>query len=365
MPLLESTARGLFCRAGNFHIDPWQPVERAVITHAHSDHARFGSKHYLCSAPGAEILALRVGSHASIESLPYRQPVTLGDTTVSFRPAGHLLGSAQVRVEHKGEVWCVSGDYKVEPDPTCEPFDPVTCNVFISEATFALPIYRWKPAESIFADINAWWRWAQGENRTAVIYGYALGKAQRLLAGVDASIGPILVHGAVARFDAAYRSAGVALPPTQHATIASAKATRGRALVIAPPSAAAAPWLKKFGPVSQAFASGWMMVRGNRRRRALDRGFVLSDHADWPGLLAAIAATGCQRVGVTHGYTAAMQRYLGEQGLDAFTAPTRWEGEGAEEEIAGDEATPPLPPGEDSLNRRADAIETGEGAVND
>jgi putative mRNA 3-end processing factor len=326
--LLRLTPSGLYCAAGDFYIDPWQPVERAVITHAHADHARPGSQRYLTTPTGAPVLAPRLDPGASIRTLAYGERLTLHDVTLSLHPAGHLLGSAQVRVEHKGEVWVVSGDYKLEPDQTCEPFEPVRCHTFITESTFGLPIYRWQPQAEVFAEINEWWRANQAAGRTSVLYAYALGKAQRLLAGIDPAIGPILVHGAVLPFVQRYRDAGIDQPDVLYANGENARAHRGRALVVAPPSAGGmAGWLRKFGPASQAFASGWMTIRGARRRRAIDRGFVLSDHADWPGLLAAIRATGAARIGVTHGYTGQMVRYLREQGWQAEVIPTRFEGE--------------------------------------
>ncbi len=312
--LLVSTREGLWCPAGGFHIDPWRPVARAVLTHAHADHARPGSATYLTAAPGVAVAALRVGA-AAVSGLSYGERVTLGDVQVSFHPSGHLLGSAQVRIEHRGQVWVVSGDYKTGPDPTCAPLEPVRCHVFISESTFALPIYRWAPPAELFAEIDAWWRANQARERTSVLFAYALGKAQRILAGVDAGIGPLLVHGAVARFLPAYRAAGCALPEVVGSEAAAS--VRGRGLVLAPPSAAGSPWLRRFGTISTAFASGWMQVRGNRRRRNLDRGFALSDHADWNGLIEVIRATGAARVLLTHGQAPTLERWLREQGFDA------------------------------------------------
>jgi len=325
--LLRATEDGLYCEAGGFHVDPWRPVDRAVITHGHADHAAYGCRHYLTSERGVGVLRARLAEGADIQPQPFGQPVDLHGVRVSLHPAGHVLGSGQVRVEHDGEVWVVSGDYKTAADPTCDAFEPVRCDVFITEATFGLPVYRWRPDAQVFDQINAWWRENQAAGRTSVIYAYALGKAQRVLAGIDASIGPVLLHGAVERMTGVYREAGVALPETQHATRAAAAEAKGGALIVAPPSAHGTPWLRKFGEVSTAMASGWMRVRGSRRRRSLDRGFVLSDHVDWPSLLEAIEATGAARVGVTHGYTRAVSRYIAEQGRDSFIVPTRYEGE--------------------------------------
>ena len=329
--LLTHTDHGLYCAAGDFFIDPWQPVARAVITHAHGDHARPGSAAYLCAAPGEGILRLRMGPEAHIETAAYGQTLRLNGVAVSFHPAGHILGSAQVRVAHGGEVWVVSGDYKTEPDPTCAPFANVAADTFITEATFGLPIYRWQPSAHVFEQINAWWRANQAAGRTSVLFAYALGKAQRVLAGVDAAIGPIYAHGAVHRLNAAYRAAGAPLPPWRYAGDAPPDQDWSQALVIAPTSAQGTPWLRRFGDVSAAFASGWMRVRGQRRRRSVDRGFVLSDHADWPGLLAAIQASGASRVLVTHGYTAVLARYLRENGREAYELNAPYSGESFDE----------------------------------
>ena len=333
--MLRLTNEGLYCETGGFHVDPWAAVPRAVVTHAHGDHVAWGCGAYLASADGAALLRLRLGGTGAVEALPYGETRRLGGVTVSLHPAGHILGSVQVRLEAGGEVWVVSGDYKTDPDPTCHPFEPVRCHTFISESTFGLPIYRWPAQSEVFAEINAWWRANADAGRASLLGGYALGKAQRLIAGLDPSIGPILTHGAVEKINAAYRAAGIALPATTWAAEAG-RAGNGRAIVIAPPSAAGSVWARRFGNPSNAFASGWMRVRGARRRRSLDRGFTLSDHADWPGLLGAIAATGAQQVWVTHGYTGPVVRWLGEQGLEARAIATRFEGERDEPEAPGE-----------------------------
>ncbi len=322
-PLLRLSESGLYCEAGDFYIDPWRPVARAVITHAHGDHARRGSQRYLASRESERVLRTRMGDDALIETVAYGQTVLMNDVRVSLHPAGHIFGSAQIRVEHRGEVWVVSGDYKIEPDSTCTPFEPVRCHTFITESTFGLPIYRWPPQAEVFAAINAWWRVNQQAGKASLIYGYALGKAQRLLAGVDPSIGPIYTHGAVERLTGDYRASGVAMPQTAYAGSVS-KVDWSHALIVAPPSAHGTPWMRKFGTLSTAFASGWMRIRGARRQKAVDRGFVLSDHADWPGLLSAIQATGAEHVLVTHGYTAIMARWLQEQGIDSRIIETRF-----------------------------------------
>ena len=359
--LIVLRPEGLYCPAGDFHIDPWRPVDRAVITHAHADHARRGHGAYLCSAPGEGVLRSRLGN-IQLQTLAYGQRLSIGGATVSLHPAGHVLGSAQVRVEHRGRVWVASGDYfltgstlaqgdhgargvqgggpavawlpevaedafaeaatSAPANATCDAFDPVRCDCFITESTFGLPIYRWRPPGEVFAEINRWWSGNAQEGRASLLLAYSFGKAQRLLAGVDASIGPIVVHGAVEDLNRAYRAAGVRLPETLRLEEVSDRSLLRRALVVAPPSVQGSAWAARLGESSPAFASGWMQLRGARRRQGLDRGFVLSDHADWPGLQRAIAATGAQRVIVTHGYEAVMVRWLQQQGLEAGSFET-------------------------------------------
>ena len=317
MDLIVATENGLYCPLGDFYIDPWRPVARALITHGHGDHARSGSDLYICQRDSAPILRKRLGEGLTIETVGYGETLSRDGVDVSFHPAGHVLGSAQIRVEYRGEVWVASGDYKLEADGVSKPFEPVRCDVFITESTFALPIYRWRAQAEAMAEIDRWRRDNMSAGRASVIYAYALGKAQRLLANVDAELGPIFCHGAVEAINELHRAAGVALPPTRIITGEESKAEFAHALIVAPPSAAGGAWLKRFGDYSDALASGWMQVRGNRRRRGLDRGFVLSDHADWPGLLEAIAATGAPRVLATHGFVEPLSRYLQDQGLDA------------------------------------------------
>ncbi|HTM49568.1 MAG TPA: ligase-associated DNA damage response exonuclease [Bryobacteraceae bacterium] len=331
--MLQVDANGLYCAAGRFYIDPWGPVDRAIITHAHADHARSGAKRYLTAEPGRRVLGARLGDSAAIEGVDYGSPVWMDGVRISLHPSGHVLGSAQVRLEHAGEVWVVSGDYKIAPDRTCAPFDPVRCDTFVTEATFGLPIYRWRPQEEVFQQVNRWWRSNQEKGKASVIFAYSLGKAQRVLAGVDPATGPIYTHGAVERMTGIYRQTGIALPETRLAVTAGA-GDWARSLILAPPLANGTPWMRRFGRRSTGFASGWMRIRGARRRRAIDRGFVLSDHADWPGLLAAIESTGASRVWVTHGYRSPMVRWLREKGLQAEPVETRYEGE--QDEAPGD-----------------------------
>jgi len=333
--LLRLNDCGLYCEAGDFYIDPWKPVDRAIVTHAHSDHLRWGMKRYLVAAPGFGVARIRLGTEADIATVEYGETVTVNGVRVSLHPAGHILGSAQIRVEHHGQVAVVSGDYKTAPDATCAPYEPIKCHLFVTESTFGLPIYRWAPETEVFEQINTWWRANQAAGKASLLMGYALGKAQRALSGLDPSIGPIFLHGAVESLTNAYRKQGVALPETQSVFSVEKGFDWSKAIIIAPPSANGTPWLRRFGDHSNAFMSGWMAIRGARRRRSVDRGFVLSDHVDWPSLLGAIDATGAERVWVTHGYSTAVVRYLEEKGLEAKVLPTHWEGEqDAGEEVA-------------------------------
>jgi putative mRNA 3-end processing factor len=325
--MLHLTERGLYCAAGDFYVDPWEPVDRAVITHAHADHAHRGSGHYLTARAGETVLRLRMGPEASIQTVAYGESIALNRVHVSLHPAGHIQGSAQVRIECDGEVWVVSGDYKLAADPTCTLFEPIRCHTFVTESTFGLPIYRWPDPVEVLGEIRSWWRANQEAGKTSVIFAYALGKAQRVLAGLEVDGVPVFTHGAVEKVNEAYRAAGVALPATHHVGSAGRQASWEGALVLAPVLARGTPWMRRFGAAATAFVSGWMLIRGTRRRRAVDRGFVLSDHADWPGLLSAIQASGAERVWVTHGYSAVLARWLSEHGVAAEAVATRFEGE--------------------------------------
>lgn len=349
--LVVARPEGLYCPAGDFYIDPWRPVDRAVITHAHSDHARIGHDHYLAHTDSEGTLRTRLGAGITLQTLPYGEAIVHNGVQISLHPAGHVLGSAQVRLQHGGRVWVASGDYKTEPDGTCAPFEPVPCDTFITESTFGLPIYRWPTQAALFEDINGWWRRNADEGRTSVMLCYSFGKAQRVLHGVEADIGPIVVHGAVEPLNAVYRAAGVKLPPTFRVSDPEVNPQMlKRALVLAPPSAQGTPWMKRFGNYADAFASGWMQLRGTRRRRGVDRGFVMSDHADWPGLQKAISGTGAERVFVTHGSIAVLVRWLTDNGLEAQGFKTEYGDEDvadkAEVPAVADAVGPPpsLPP---------------------
>ncbi|TDK27217.1 ligase-associated DNA damage response exonuclease [Luteimonas aestuarii] len=325
--LIQLRPEGLYCPRGDFHIDPWRPVPRAVITHGHGDHARTGMAEYHCTHGSLPILQWRLGrqqyhAHAHGESF------TLGDAKVSLHPAGHVLGSAQVRVEVAGEVWVASGDYKRQPDPTCAPFEVVPCDTFITEATFGLPVYRWPDTREVAREIVEWRDACAAEGVAAVLFCYALGKAQRVLAELAAHTdAPALLHGAIAAGVDVYRQAGIPMLATEPVSEQAKGADFAGKLVLAPPSAAGSAWMRRFRRAQTGFASGWMRIRGNRRRRNYDRGFVVSDHADWPDLMRTVRETGASRVIATHGNTDAIVRALREDGIDAGAFRTDFGGE--------------------------------------
>ncbi len=333
MPLLTTNQHGIYCPQADVYIDPWRPVARALITHGHSDHARWGHQHYACTPLSAPILQKRLGQ-IDITTYRYGETFTINGVEFSFHPAGHIPGSAQIRVAYKGEVWVVSGDYKLHSDGISTPFEPVRCHTFITESTFGLPVFRWPTQQEVADDLNNWWRHNQAQGITSVVAAYALGKAQRILSLLDPTIGSILVHGAV---DEMNQSLEIPLPAVTRVTADMAKEQINGAIVITPPAALGSSWMKRFTPYATAMASGWMQMRGTRRRRAVDKGFVMSDHADWQELNAAIRATGAEQVLVTHGYSDIYSQWLREQGLDAHPLATAYEGEQADskEEVEG------------------------------
>jgi putative mRNA 3-end processing factor len=326
MALLEFTDKGICCPQAQVYLDPWKPVKRALITHGHSDHARWGNEFYLCTSSAAPVIRHRLPG-AVVDTIEYGQMITINGVNFSFHPAGHIPGSAQIRVERQGEVWVFSGDYKLEPDNLSEPFESLPCHAFITESTFGLPVYKWKSQVDVFSEMNQWWRKNQAEGKVSVIAGYTLGKSQRILRNIDPSIGKIFVHGAVDAMNYVLRNQGIELPPTYRITKETTKKDYEGALVVCPPSAVGSPWIRRFLPYSLGIASGWMKLRGARRRRGADRGFVLSDHADWTDLNKAIKATGAEKVFVTHGYTEIFSQWLNENGYEAKEVKTQYEGE--------------------------------------
>ncbi len=352
--ILELRGEGLYCPAGGFYVDPWRPVERALITHAHGDRVIAGSGAYLATGASKALLRARLGPDAVIEAMDYGERRAIGGAGVSFHPAGHMLGSAQIRIEQNGEIWLFSGDYKVAPDPTCAAFEPLRCHTFLTEAVFALPIFRWPSEADTMAAIHAWWRANREAGKTSLLYASAPGRAQRVLAALDQSIGPVIVQEEVEKYNEIYRSVGQ--PPRSARVLQDPPAASGftsapmagvnagrrpggppdAPLVIAPPALHNTAWAKRFAPASTALVSGWMRIRGTRRRRALDRGFILSDHADWPGLLRAIGETGAETVWATHGFRDPLARWLDEHGRRAISINTPFAGE--RDEVPGEEA---------------------------
>ncbi len=324
-PLLAFNDKGIYCAAADVYLDPWKPVEKAIISHGHADHARWGHKKYITHVTNVPIIKHRIGD-IEVTGKEWNETFTINNVKFSFHPAGHIIGSSQIRVEHKGEVWVFTGDYKTEDDGVAVPYEPVKCHTFITECTFGLPAFKWTPQDQVMNDINNWWKENQADGRTSVLFGYSLGKAQRLLKHLDTSIGKIYTHGAVENMTEVLRPM-IDFPETIRITRDTKKEEIKGNVVIAPPSAHGSPWIKKMVPYVTASASGWMTFRGARRRRAIDRGFVLSDHCDWQGLLTSIKETGCEKIICTHGYTDIFSRYLREQGYDARTEETQYEGE--------------------------------------
>jgi putative mRNA 3-end processing factor len=328
MNLLELTPSGLYCPQADIFIDPWKPVSKAVITHAHSDHARWGMKHYLAHHHSAEVMRLRLGSEISLETVGYKETLEINSVKVSLYPAGHIPGSAQVRLEYKGKTVVVSGDYKTEDDGLSQAFEPVSCHEFVSECTFGMPIYKWQSQKEIFEAINAWWRQNAANGRNSVLFAYSLGKAQRIINNLDLSIEGIFTHGAIWNTNQALIANGVKVIDVPKVTSEIPKSRFKGAMIIAPPSAMGSPWMKQFSPYQTGICSGWMNIRGARRRRAADAGFVLSDHADWEGLINGIKATEAEKVYLTHGSTAVFGRYLEEvEKIHMVELKTLFEGE--------------------------------------
>lgn len=323
MALIDFTDKGLYCAAGDFYIDPWRPVDRAVITHAHSDHARAGSKHYLCHHLSLPILQLRLGQYA-YQSVDWNEPVWINGVRISLHPSGHIIGAAQIRVEYKGEVWVVSGDYKTENDGISGAFESVPCHTFITESTFGLPVYRWQSQEVIFEQMRAWIGNNQQQDRASMLIAYSLGKAQRILQAISPITNKIFVHGAIWNTHQVLLNNGIQLPVVQRITNETNKADLKGAVIIAPPGAEDSPWTKRLPSFRTATCSGWMQVRGQARRSSSDMGFALSDHADWNGLLSAVKATGASKVFVTHGFQSVFSRYLNEIGIEAAEVITQY-----------------------------------------
>jgi putative mRNA 3-end processing factor len=321
--VLTFTNKGIYCRQADLHIDPWLPVNKAVITHAHSDHARSGSRQYLGHHDSERILRHRLGN-ISLQTLPYYKSVNINGVNISLHPAGHIIGSAQVRLEYKGEVWVVSGDYKVQHDHYTVPFEVVKCHHFITESTFGMPVYNFPAAEEVNEQLNDWIDKNTIEGHNSVIIGYALGKAQRILKAISGER-RILLHTAIYNTNEAV---GFSNAPYKKFQPDFRKEDLLPGVVVATGSAVGSPWLRRFEPYRLAICSGWMQLRGARRRNNADKGFVMSDHADWAGLNYAVKETGAENIYVTHGYKSVFAKWLREKhGLNAVEVETLFEGE--------------------------------------
>lgn len=326
-PLVQWTDRGLYCAAGDFYIDPHRAVDTAVVTHAHSDHARRGSRLYYCERSGVGLLKIRLGRQIQVRGQEYREKFQLGRATVSFHSAGHILGSAQVRIECDGEVWVVSGDYKRDPDPSCVPFEVVHCDTFITEATFGTPKFVWSKNRDHGRDIFHWWLGNRESGRNCLLFGYSLGKAQRILAELAPHADrPVIVHSAIEEMNVAYRAEKIRLAPTIDIQQLPPDQPIQGELILAPPSILKTEWLARLGDFETAFASGWMQGSNYGHTTRYDRGFVMSDHADWNDLVNTVLATHAKRVFVQHRSNGALVQHLRRLKLEAFSAAELSEG---------------------------------------
>ena len=324
--LLVHTALGLYCPKADVYLDPWKPVKKVILSHGHADHARWGSSSYLCTPTAAPVIKYRLGE-INLETLPFGEEKLINGVSFSFHPAGHILGSAQIKVSYKGEIVVFSGDYKTANDGFSEAFEPVKCHTFITESTFGLPVYHWQDQKWVFNEMEEWCKNNRNNGHLSILYGYSLGKAQRILQGLPESVGPIFTHSTIEAVLNVMRNQGVSLkntiPVNEHLT----RAELLNGVIIAPPAVQNSNWLKKFEPIRNGVVSGWMALRGARRRRNADKGFVLSDHADWEGLNEAISLTGAENVFVTHGYTDILSKWLIDKGLNAHPLETNFEGD--------------------------------------
>lgn len=323
MQILKFTSKGIYCIPGNFYIDPWQPVDLAVITHGHADHAKPSMKKYLCHHFTKPILQTRIGADIHCQSVAYGETIYINGVKMSLHPAGHIIGSAQIRMEYKGYVAVVSGDYKLQDDGLSTPFEYVKCNEFVSESTFGLPIYHWLSVSEQELQLKNWVEQNRKNGKTSVFIGYSLGKAQRIMKALE-GLGRLHVHYSIARLNMAYESAGIQLPEYQSVDLRNGTKELEKEIIILPPSLLDSQLLKKIPAVSHAICSGWMQVRGARRWRSADAGFAISDHADWNDLLTVVKATEAEKVYVTHGQQAIFAKYLNEIGINAMEVKTSY-----------------------------------------
>lgn len=332
--LITVNSKGIYCPIGKFYLDPWFPVDYAVITHGHADHARWGMKNYLCHKDSVPILKLRIGEDITVQGLDYHETIFINGVKLSFHPAGHIIGSAQVRLEYKGQVLVYTGDYKTQDDGLSTPFETVKCHEFITESTFGLPIYNWLPVQEINTKMQEWALRNKREGKTSVFVGYALGKAQRILKALDGAR-KIYVHQAVAKLNQAIASANISLPDYEVLNFSENLQHVKGEIVIVPPALMDSNIIRKIPDRMIAYCSGWMQVRGARRWRSADAGFAISDHADWQGLINTVKDTGAEKIYVTHGYSDIFTKYLNEIGLHAMPLQTHF----GEEDEAVEENT--------------------------
>ncbi|RLJ68968.1 putative mRNA 3-end processing factor [Lacinutrix venerupis] len=332
MKFIKFTKKGIYCIPGKFYLDPWLPVDHAIISHGHADHSRSGNKHYFCHDDSKAILKHRLGADISIESMGYNQTRIINNVSVSFYPAGHVIGSVQIRLEYKGEVVVFTGDYKTQPDFITDPFESVKCHTFITESTFGLPIYNWKTELQLQEQLQNWVLQNQANNKTSVFLGYSLGKSQRIMSLID-GIDKVYVHTAINNLNNAISSSGIALPETTLLKQDFDKKDIQNKIIIMPPGLLGSRLLKRVPNAAVAICSGWMQIRGNRRWKAVDAGFAVSDHADWNGLLSAVKASEAEKVYVTHGSQATFSKYLNEIGIAAEELITDY----GDEQLASEE----------------------------
>ncbi len=316
--MLTMTKQGLFCRAGDFYIDPSRGVDHAVITHAHSDHARRGSRQYYCVRSGEALLRARIGQNIPVKTFAFAEPFEINGVKISLHPAGHILGSSQVRLEYAGEVWVASGDYKRDRDPTCEPFEPIPCDVFVTEGTFGTPNYVWEKDMDLGKQIHDWWMRNAARGVNSVLFAYSLGKAQRVLGVLEPFADrPVHCDPSVAELNECYREQGIALAPTTCLSELDSDRRPVGELFLVPQSFLKTPRARMLGPrYETAFASGWMA--GGRGFGSYNKGFVMSDHADWNDLVRTVLETGAKRVYVQHRGKGALVKHLRTLGVDAY-----------------------------------------------
>lgn len=318
MSLLQLTSRGIYCHVADVYLDPIQKVSNAIISHGHGDHIKAGCKNHLCTESALPVIQHRLANpDAVFQGIPYGRSVYINGVSFTFYPAGHIIGSAQIKVEYQGEIWVYTGDFKIENDGLAEEFEPVPCHHLITESTFGLPLFRWKKQESVYDEINQWWAENRKNGITSVISAYALGKSQRLIHGLDTSIGPVICHATIQQTHQIIRNQGFHLPHTYSFSRQTPKELLKGVLVIAPPPVCEGSWINKFAPFEIASVSGWMTLEKRRISGQHKKSFVLSDHADWDALNKAVEYSGAENIYTTHGYVDQFARHLSGKGYNA------------------------------------------------